>query len=177
MGAPAEKRAWSIFRRAAVTAVAVSGFCVAATSVFGNGSYLWIKSLHVVAVIAWMAGLLYLPRLFVYHCDAAGGSSQSETFKVMEQRLLNFIMTPAMVAVWIFGGWLAWRGGYYADRWFLAKVVLVLALSGVHAYFAAAAARFAADNNSEFARYWRLMNEVPTVLMIGIVVLVVVKPF
>ncbi|MDX2308058.1 MAG: protoporphyrinogen oxidase HemJ [Hyphomicrobium sp.] len=145
--------------------------------ILGEAAYLWLKSLHVVAIIAWMAGLLYLPRLFVYHADAPAGSAQSELFKVMERRLLFFIMTPAMAIAWVLGLWLAWQGGFFWSGWFLAKLVLVLALSGAHEYLAASVRRFAADRNDKPSRHWRIVNEVPTVLMILIVILVIVKPF
>jgi protoporphyrinogen IX oxidase len=167
----------SAVRRIVITAVVLVCFLGLSTYALGDGAYLWIKSAHVVAVISWMAGLLYLPRLFIYHCDAPVGTPQSETFKVMEQRLLAVIMLPALVAVWVLGLWLAWRGGFGADRWMIAKIFLVIGLSGVHGYFYTTAHRFAADQNLKSARHWRLMNEVPTVLMIAIVVLVVVKPF
>jgi protoporphyrinogen IX oxidase len=98
--------------------------------------YVWLKAFHVIAIIAWMAGMLYLPRLFVYHCEAEPGSKQSETFKVMERRLLNAIMTPAMVVSWALGLWLAWTGGSYAAGWLQAKVVLVVGLSALHGFFA-----------------------------------------
>ncbi len=136
-----------------------------------------LKALHIIAVIAWMAGLLYLPRLFVYHADAAVGSSQSETFKVMERRLVYAIMEPAQGAVWVFGLLLAWRGDWWASGWFLAKVALVLAMTGVHHMFGRWRKTFAADKNTRSARFYRIWNEVPTVLMIGIVFLVVLKPF
>jgi putative membrane protein len=139
--------------------------------------YPWIKSLHIVALIAWMAGMLYLPRLFVYHCAAAPGSQQSETFKVMERRLLRAIMTPAMIVTWLAGLWLAWQGGFLASGWLHAKLALVLALSGLHGFFAATVRRFATDRNTRPQRFYRLINEAPTVLMILIVILVVVKPF
>ena len=139
--------------------------------------YEWLKAFHVIAVIAWMAGLLYLPRLFVYHCDAPPGSPQSETFKVMERRLLKAIMNPAMVAVWALGLYLAFAGGWFAAGWLHAKLALVLALSAVHGFLAASVRRFAEDRNARPARFWRILNEVPTVLMIGIVVLAIVKPF
>ena len=138
---------------------------------------LWIKALHVIAVISWMAGLLYLPRLFVYHCDAAPGSKQSETFKVMEMRLLRVIMGPAMAVVWITGGLLAWRLNFWKEPWFHGKLALVVALTVFHVVLWGWAKAFAADRNSRDARYFRLINEVPTVLMIGIIVLVIVKPF
>lgn len=167
----------SAARRVAITIVGLVSFVGLSLYAVGDAAYLWIKSAHVVAVISWMAGLLYLPRLFIYHCDAPAGTPQSETFKVMEQRLLGVIMLPALVAVWVLGLWLAWRARFYADGWMIAKFALVVVLSGVHDYFSAAAKRFAADKNLMPARHWRLMNEVPTVLMIAIVVLVVVKPF
>ena len=139
--------------------------------------YLWLKAFHVVAVIAWMAGLLYLPRLFVYHCDAPKGSPQSETFKVMERRLLKAIMTPAMIAAWTLGLILAWQGGWWTAGWLHGKLVLVLVLSGLHGAFARWTKDFAADRNARPARFYRIANEAPTLLMIGIVILAIVKPF
>jgi putative membrane protein len=121
--------------------------------------------------------MLYLPRLFVYHCAAEVGSKQSETFKVMERRLLTAIMTPAMVVSWVLGLWLAWRGGWYASGWLQAKVVLVLLLSGMHGFFLGCARDFAVDHNRHSQKFYRIINEVPTILMIGIVILAVVKPF
>jgi protoporphyrinogen IX oxidase len=139
--------------------------------------YPWLKAVHVIAVIAWMAGMLYLPRLFVYHCDAEAGSRQSETFKVMERRLLTVIINPAMVVTWGIGVWLAWDGGSYAAGWLQAKVVLVLAMSALHGLFVRWTRDFAADQNRHSQKFYRIINEVPTVLMIVIVILVVVKPF
>ena len=139
--------------------------------------YLWIKAAHIVSVIAWMAGMLYLPRLFVYHADAPAGSDKSETFKVMERRLLRAIINPAMIAAWAFGLWLAWKGFAFAGGWLHAKIFLVLLLSGLHGYLSSAVRRFAEDRNMKPARHWRFVNEGPTVLMILIVILVVVKPF
>jgi protoporphyrinogen IX oxidase len=139
--------------------------------------YLWIKAFHVIAVIAWMAGMLYLPRLFVYHCDAPKGSIQSDTFKIMERRLLKAITNPAMIVTWVLGLILVWQGGRYASGWLHAKVLLVLILSGVHGFLSRMVKDFAADRNTRPAKFYRLMNEVPTVLMIGIVILVIVKPF
>lgn len=139
--------------------------------------YLWIKAFHVIAVIAWMAGMLYLPRLFVYHCDAPKGSAQSETFKVMERRLLKAIINPAMIVTWLLGLWLIWDGGWYRDGWLHAKIALVLVLSGVHGWCARWVKDFAADRNTRPARFYRIWNEVPTVLLVGIVILVIVKPF
>lgn len=139
--------------------------------------YLWIKALHVIAIIAWMAGMLYLPRLFVYHCAAERGSVQSETFKVMERRLLKAIINPAMITSWVLGLVLVWQGGWITSGWLLAKLALVLALSAVHGVLARHVKEFAADENERSARYFRVLNEVPTLLMIGIVILVIVKPF
>ena len=139
--------------------------------------YEWLKAFHVIAVIAWMAGMLYLPRLFVYHCDAPVGSPQSETFKVMERRLLRVIIDPAMVSTWILGLWLGWKGSWFAAPWLQAKIVLVLVLSAVHGFLARWVRDFAHDRNGHPARFYRIINEVPTLLMIAIVVLAVVKPF
>ena len=139
--------------------------------------FLWIKALHVISVIAWLAGMLYLPRLFVYHVDAEPGSKQSETFKVMERRLLKAIINPAMTAAWLFGLWMAWELEAWNDGWFHAKFALVLVMSGVHGHLSRCVKTFAKDENTKSARYYRILNEVPTVLMIGIVILVIVKPF
>ena len=139
--------------------------------------YLWAKAIHVIAVISWMAGMLYLPRLFVYHSQVAVGSPQSETFKTMERRLLRAIINPAMIVTWVSGLWLAWKGFGFQGGWLHAKIVLVLAMSGVHGYLSGAVRRFAEDRNEKPARYWRIVNEIPTLLMIVIVILVIVKPF
>ena len=139
--------------------------------------YLWLKAGHVVSLIAWMAGMLYLPRLFVYHCAAAAGSAQSETFKVMERRLLKAILNPAMVATWAFGLTLAYLSEAYLQVWLQVKFALVLAMSGVHGWLARMTKDFAADRNARSANFYRAINEVPTLLMIGIVILAVVKPF
>ena len=144
--------------------------------------YDWIKAFHIIAVIAWMAGMLYLPRLFVYHCAAEKGSVQSETFKVMERRLLRGIINPAMILAIALGLWLAWLGpdsryGWFASGWLQAKIALVLALSAVHGLFARWVKAFAADRNLHSQRFYRFINEVPTVLMVAIVILVVLKPF
>ena len=139
--------------------------------------YEWIKALHVIAVIAWMAGMLYLPRLFVYHCEAEAGSKQSETFKVMERRLLKAIINPAMIVSWLAGLYLAWAGQFFSAGWFHGKLLLVLLLSGVHGFFARYVKDFAADRNVRSQKFYRVINEVPTILMIGIVILVIVKPF
>jgi putative membrane protein len=139
--------------------------------------YDWIKALHVIAVISWMAGMLYLPRLFVYHCETEAGSKQSETFKVMERRLLNAIINPAMIVTWLAGLYLAWAGHLFSASWFHGKFLLVVLLSGVHGYFSRCVKDFAADRNTKSQRFYRFINEVPTILMIGIVILVIVKPF
>ena len=139
--------------------------------------YLWIKAFLVIAIIAWMAGMLYLPRLFVYHADTQKGSIQSDTFKIMERRLLKAIINPAMIVAWVLGLYLVWDGGWYASGWLHAKVLLVLILSGVHGFLSRTVKDFAADRNTRPAKFYRMINEVPTLLMIGIVVLVIVKPF
>jgi putative membrane protein len=140
-------------------------------------AYDWIKAFHVVAVIAWMAGMLYLPRLFVYHAEVEKGSVRSETFKIMERRLLKAIINPAMIATWALGLYLVFAGGWWKAGWFHGKFALVLVLSAVHGFLARCLKDFAADRNTRPARFYRILNEVPTVLMIGIVILVIVKPF
>src|SRR5215813_9345380 len=145
-----------------------------------SGFYPWLKASHIISVVAWMAGLLYLPRLFVYHAAAPVGSAQAETFKVMERRLLRGIMNPAMIAAYIFGILTLltpemidnWRSG-----WFHAKVVLIVLLTIYHHALARWRKAFTVDANKHSAGFYRLMNEVPTVILIGIVILVVVKPF
>jgi putative membrane protein len=139
--------------------------------------YEWIKAFHVIAVIAWMAGMLYLPRLFVYHCDAEVGSRESETFKMMEHRLLRYIINPAMIATWVLGLGLAWLGGFFTAGWLDAKLVMVLLLSGIHGMLSRWRRDFASDRNRHSQKFYRIINEIPTLLMIGIVILVVVKPF
>ena len=136
----------------------------------------WIKVGHLLSVISWMAALLYLPRLMVYHSDAVPGSRQSETFKVMERRLLKAIATPAMVGSWLFGLWLVAENGAWLEGWFVVKGVLVIGLSAFHGMLAVWVRDFARDANRRGARFYRIVNEVPTVLMIGIVVLAVVRP-
>jgi putative membrane protein len=139
--------------------------------------YEWLKAFHIIAVMAWMAGMLYLPRLFVYHCEAERGSKQSETFKVMERRLFKAIINPAMIAAWVLGLVLIWQGGWLSAHWLQAKLALVLALSAVHGLFARWVRDFAADRNQHTQKFYRIINEIPTLLMIGIVLLVVIKPF
>ena len=138
---------------------------------------LWLKALHVIAVIAWMAGMLYLPRLFVYHADAPKGSDISETFQVMERRLLKGIINPSMILVFITGITLAYLSGYWQAGWLQTKFVLVLGLAGLHGYFARCVRAFAEDANERPAFSYRILNEAPTALMVLIVALAVVKPF
>jgi putative membrane protein len=161
-------------------AIALAIFAVAALLIFWpdpEDIYLWVKAIHVIAVISWMAGMLYLPRLFVYHAEAGAGSPQSETFKIMEKRLLRAIINPAMIATWLAGLWLAWKGFGFMGGWLHAKIGLVVLMSAVHGYLSAAVRKFAEDRNEKSARYWRIVNEVPTLLLIAIVILVIVKPF
>jgi putative membrane protein len=144
---------------------------------FLGEAYLWVKAAHILAVIAWMAGFLYLPRLYVYHCQAEPGSVQSETFKVMERRLLRGIMNPSMILAWILGLMLmvnieAWEGG-----WFHAKATMLVILTVLHMMTARWRKDFEADANRHSERFYRIMNEVPAVLMVGIVIMAVVKPF
>jgi putative membrane protein len=141
--------------------------------------YLWARALHTISFIAWMAGLLYLPRLYVYHCQQAVGSQASETFKVMERRLLRAIMNPAMIATFLFGGILIWYLGAeaWSMGWLHAKLTLVVALAAVHGMMAKWRKDFALDRNTRSETFYRVANEVPTVLMIGIVILAVLKPF
>jgi len=144
---------------------------------FLSNSILWIKAFHVISVIAWMAGMFYLPRLFVYHTETTPGSAESERFKMMERRLLRAIINPAMIATWVFGLTLAWLTGAYEEHWFQAKFMLVIVMSGLHGYFAGRVRAFAEDRNDKPARFYRILNEVPPVLMIVIVILVIVQPF
>ena len=138
---------------------------------------LWLKALHIVAVISWMAGLLYLPRLFVYHAEAGNKSPQSATFTIMQERLLRYIMRPAMIVVWITGPLLGWQMGYLKDGWFWAKMALVVALTASHTLMLGWHKDLAAGTSTRTTKYFRIANEVPTVLMILIVILAVVKPF
>ena len=141
-------------------------------------AYPWLKALHVISVIAWMAGLLYLPRLFVYHCRASAGSEMSETFKIMEHRLLRAIMTPAMVASWIFGlAMLAGQSDWLGQGGFHVKLLALVVLTGIHVAMARWRRQFADDANSHGERFYRVVNEVPTVLMVVIVAMAIVKPF
>ncbi|MBN4046579.1 protoporphyrinogen oxidase HemJ [bacterium AH-315-P15] len=141
---------------------------------------LWIKALHVISVIAWMAGMLYLPRLFVYHAEAGAGSPQAETFKVMEKKLLRLIINPAMIAAWVFGLALIFMPGGVgigAGPWLWAKLALVTLLSGFHGWLSAERRRLEQDEIRQNPRFYRMINEVPTVIMVFVVILVIVKPF
>lgn len=139
--------------------------------------YLWFKALHVVTIISWMVGMLYLPRLMVYHATIGPNTPQSETFKVMERRLYRGIVTPAMLATWATGLWIAYEGNWFGAHWLHGKLLLVVLMTGVHGVLGANVRRFANDANAKSATYFRVVNEVPTVLLIGIVILVIVKPF
>ena len=142
-----------------------------------ENAYLWIKAFHIVAVIAWMAGLLYLPRLFIYHFETAPGSESSELFKVMERRLLKIIMGPAMMLTWVLGLYLAWYAFGFQGGWLHVKLLCVVLLTGVHVYYSRAFRAFLRDERPKNQRHWRIMNEAPALLMIIIVLMVVVKPF
>lgn len=140
--------------------------------------YNWLKALHVIAVMAWMAGMLYLPRLFVYHADAPVGSDKSETFKIMERRLLRAIINPAMIAAFIFGGLMIYAApSLMQGGWLHAKLALVIVMTGIHGFFAGCRKKFERDANTRSAKFYRVWNEVPTLVMILIVILVIVKPF
>ncbi len=139
--------------------------------------YGWIKVLHVLAWVSWMAGLFYLPRLFVYHVDVAKGSEASETFKIMERRLLKAIMNPAMIVAWITGLVLALIGEFFKSPWLHVKLTLVVLLSAFHGYLVGRVRAFAEDRNDKPGRFYRIINELPTLLLIGIVIMVIIKPF
>jgi putative membrane protein len=142
-----------------------------------TGAYLWIKALHVLAVISWMAGMLYLPRLFVYHAGAAPGSELAKTFVTMERRLQRFIMLPALIVAWLTGLTLAAEAGFFRAGWLHWKLALVILMTAIHGYLGVARKNFANGTNTKDARFFRILNEAPTLLLIGIVVLVVIKPF
>ena len=144
--------------------------------------YIWFKALHVISVIAWMAGMLYLPRLYVYHCDAEKGSKQSEDFKVMERKLLRGIVNPSMIAAWIFGGLMLWIGFSsefltMADGWLHLKLLCVIAMTAMHGFYSRWRKDFEFDRNTRSATFYRFWNEAPAVLMIVIVIMVIVRPF
>jgi len=142
-----------------------------------SNAYLWIKVLHILAVISWMAGMLYLPRLFVYHAEAPRDSPQARTFAIMERRLMRAIMLPALLAVWASGITLTVRGGFLHEGWFHAKFALVVMMSALHGYFAMLRTDLAGGTNRHDARFFRIVNEVPAIFMVAIVILVVLKPF
>lgn len=146
-------------------------------TMFVSNHYDWFKALHVISVIAWMAGMFYLPRLFVYHTETVPGSAESERFKVMERKLLRTIINPAMVATWVFGLTMAIAMHTYEQHWFQAKFILVVVMSGLHGYLAGRVRAFAEDRNDKPARFYRIINEVPPLLMVFIVILVIVRPF
>jgi protoporphyrinogen IX oxidase len=139
--------------------------------------YPWIKAFHIIAVIAWMAGMLYLPRLFVYHCETTPGTPEYERFKVMERKLMRVIINPSMVAVWVLGLTLAHILGIWSEGWFLLKLLLVILLSGLHGMLSRWRRDFEQGRNIKSQRFYRIINEVPAVMMALIVILVVVKPF
>lgn len=141
--------------------------------------YDWVKALHVISVIAWMAGMMYLPRLFVYHAQSAVGSEKAETFKVMERRLYRGINTPAMIATWLFGLWLAFGFGIvdFSQGWMWLKAAMVIALSGVHGWYGSMLRAFTEDRNTRPHKFYRAINEIPFVMAIVIVIAVIVKPF
>jgi putative membrane protein len=139
--------------------------------------YLWIKAFHIIAVISWMAGMLYLPRLFVYHADAKPGSEQAETFKVMERRLLRFIMTPAMIVTWLLGIVLVLQGQFLGATWFHINIALVLVMTITHGLFSHWVHEFDLDRNTRSSKFYRIVNEIPTAILIVIVILATVKPF
>jgi len=143
------------------------------------GYYEWIKAFHVISVIAWMAGMFYLPRLFVYHVEKAEvGSELDQTFQVMERKLLKLIMNPAMISTWLFGLVLIGLGMLdFGSVWGWVKFLSVIAMTGMHGWLSARSKDFAAGTNTRPGRTYRLANEVPTVLMFLIVIAVIVKPF
>ena len=144
---------------------------------FLGGAYSWVLALHIISVITWMAGLLYLPRLYVYHAQATPGAEPSETFKVMERRLLKAIMNPSMIAAWILGLMLVAHLGAWDQGWMHAKFAFVIALSAIHMAYGKWRKAFAADANSRGHVFYRVWNEVPTAIMVIVVILVAVKPF
>ncbi|MBV8061902.1 MAG: protoporphyrinogen oxidase HemJ [Alphaproteobacteria bacterium] len=141
-------------------------------------NYEWIKALHIISVMAWMAGMLYLPRLFVYHADASAGSDLSETLKLMERRLLRFIINPAMIASFIFGIMMIMQNPDFLHQPYMhVKLTMVLLMTLTHAFLARRRRYFAMDKNTYSAKFYRILNEVPTALMIVIVIMIVVKPW
>lgn len=160
-------------------AIALGAFLAIAgvVELVSDDPYMWFKAFHIMAVMSWMAGLFYLPRLFIYHHPVAVGSESSELFKVMEARLYRIIMNPAMMISWAFGLYLAWSGFQMMGGWLHAKIAFVLLMTGVHVYYGRAVRDFARDGRPKTQRHWRIMNEAPALLMIVIVLLVILKPF
>jgi len=163
--------------KAYLSIAVVAGLAVMAWWFDPDWLYGWLKVLHVVAVISWMVGLFYLPRLFVYHAEAPAGSEPATTFVVMEQRLVKVIMTPAMMISWVAGLWLAWSGFGFLGLWLWIKIAAVIGLTVFHVFLSRSAKRFARGENTWTARQWRMANEIPTVLMIVVVIMVIIKPF
>lgn len=171
---PSGNRAW--YR--AATALFVFVLAILAISLLDpDNLYLWLKSFHIMAVIAWMAGLFYLPRLFIYHFETKAGSETSELFKTMEGRLFRIIMNPAMMLAWILGLYLAWDVFAFRGGWLHVKLFSVVLLTAVHVYYGRAYRAFLRDERPRSQRHWRIMNEAPALLMIVIVLMVVLKPF
>ncbi len=140
--------------------------------------YLWLKALHLVAIVAWMAGMMYLPRLFIYHHGAEKGGEAERNFVVMERRLLRGIMNPSIGAVWLLGiAMLIANPATLSDGWFHAKLAFVIAISGIHGFYAAARRKFEAGERPRTAKFWRIINEMPFIALIAIVIMVIVKPF
>jgi len=141
--------------------------------------HLWLKAAHLIAMVAWMAGMLYLPRLYVYHADTEPGSPQSETFKVMERRLLRAIVNPAMIAAWVFGGLMLWNlsPGIWSQGWIWVKLAMLMGLGAMHGLFSRWRREFEQDKRLRPAKTYRIANEVPTVMLIVIVIMAVVRPF
>lgn len=145
---------------------------------FLAGVYLWIKGLHIIAIIAWMAGMMYLPRLFVYHHQSEKGGEAEAMFVVMERRLLKGIINPSMIAVWVLGLVMLYASpGTLSSGWFHVKLAAVLVISGIHGFYAASTRKFAAGERPRSEKFWRIMNEAPFILLIVVVFLAVLKPF
>lgn len=163
--------------KASLATVIVVGLALAAWWFDPVWLYDWLKVLHVVAVISWMVGLFYLPRLFVYHADAPAAGEPGLTFIIMEQRLIRVIMAPAMMVSWGAGLWLAWSGFEFYGLWLWIKIGVVIGLTIFHVFLSRSARRFAEGKNTLTARQWRMANEIPTLLMILVVIMVIIKPF
>lgn len=145
---------------------------------FLQGHYMWLRAFHVISMTAWMAGMFYLPRLFAYHVDAEKDSKQSETFKIMEKRLMRIIMGPASIATWLFGGLLIWANPYVLEMpWMHMKLTCVVLMTALHHVFMIWRKKFERDENIHTAKFYKIWNEIPTVLFVVIVIMVLVKPF